>query len=140
LFPHRNATFPGEYAPTPLLADPTPFNILPRLESPLPVPEGNEPEGSQQLRSALILRHAIQWAVRHRDTDLISWLVSLEGRWADLLDEEVKVMEDEDGWGIVGMAVQATCGRQEEEEGVRVIVGRWGLNPGARGGRDRSES
>jgi hypothetical protein len=58
----------------------------------------------------------------------------------DILDEEVKYMEDEDGWGLLGMAIQASCGRQEMEEGVRVIVGRWGLETGPRGGIDRCES
>ena len=48
-------------------------------------------------------------------------------------------MEDDDGWGLVGMAVQSSCGRQEMEEGVRLIVGRWGLTVGPRTGCDRSE-
>lgn len=42
------------------------------------------------------------------------------------------MMEDDDGWGLVGMAIQSSCGRQEMEEGVRIIVGRWGLDVGPR--------
>ena len=48
-------------------------------------------------------------------------------------------MTDDDGWGLVGMAVQSSCGRQEVEEGVRAIVGRWGLEIGPRGGQDTCE-
>ena len=49
-------------------------------------------------------------------------------------------MTDEDGWGLVGMALQSSCGRLDMEEGVRAIVGRWGLDTGPRGGRDRGEN
>jgi hypothetical protein len=55
-----------------------------------------------------------------------------------LLDAEVQDIEDEDGWGLVGMAIQASCGRQDIEESVRLVVGRWGINLGPRGGTDRS--
>ncbi len=48
-------------------------------------------------------------------------------------------MSDGDGWGLVGMAVQSSSGRQEMEEGVRAIVSRWGLETGQTGGRDRGE-
>lgn len=46
-------------------------------------------------------------------------------------------MEDEEGWGVVGMAIQASCGRSDKEEVVRLVVGRWGVNAGPRGGCDR---
>lgn len=36
------------------------------------------------------------------------------------------------------MAIQSSCGRQEAEEGVRLIVSRWGIVFGPRGGTDRS--
>ncbi len=58
---------------------------------------------------------------------------------AEILNEEVGVMQDEDGCGLVGMSVQSSCGRQEMEEGVRLIFGRWGLETGPRGGRDRGK-
>jgi hypothetical protein len=55
-----------------------------------------------------------------------------------ILDEEAQSIEDDDGWGLVGMAVQASCGRQEGEEVVRLVVGRWGVKVGPREGADRS--
>ena len=51
----------------------------------------------------------------------------------------MKLYEDEDGWGLVGTAIQASCGRQEMEEAVRLIVGRWGMTIGPREGRDLGE-
>jgi len=45
-------------------------------------------------------------------------------------------MEDEDGWGVVGMAIQGSCGHREREAVVRAVVGRWGLEAGPRQGRD----
>ncbi|KAK8853419.1 hypothetical protein IAR55_004125 [Kwoniella newhampshirensis] len=110
------------------LADPSPSTLLPLLE---------EAESSG-LRLRLILRHAIRWGVQRGDVELISWLVGFEGLWADLLDDEVASMEDDEGWGIVGMAINSSCGRQEKEECVRAIVSRWGLEVGPRGGRDRT--
>jgi hypothetical protein len=56
-----------------------------------------------------------------------------------MLDESARDMEDEDGWGVVGMAVVGSCGRQEKEEVVRAVVGRWGLDVGPRKGRNRGE-
>jgi hypothetical protein len=49
-------------------------------------------------------------------------------------------MEDDDGWGIVGMAIQGSCGHREREAVVRAVVGRWGLEAGDRQGRDRGKS
>ena len=121
-------------APNPLL-DYSPTVILLRLEEALAQDEENS-----DLRTSLILRHSLQYAVEHGNVELISWLVGLQGEWAEKLEQEVHGMEDEDGWGIVGMAIQATCGRQEREERVRAIVMRWGLRIGHREGRDRSES
>jgi hypothetical protein len=46
-------------------------------------------------------------------------------------------MEDEDGWGVVGMAIQGSCGHREREAVVRAVVGRWGLEAGPRQGRER---
>lgn len=46
-------------------------------------------------------------------------------------------MEDDEGWGVVGMAIQSSCGQSEKEEAVRLVVGRWGVAAGPRGGRDR---
>jgi hypothetical protein len=46
-------------------------------------------------------------------------------------------MEDEDGWGVVGMAIQGSCGHREREAVVRAVVGRFGLEAGPRQGRDR---
>jgi hypothetical protein len=50
----------------------------------------------------------------------------------------VSSLEDEDGWGVVGIAVLGSCGRQEMEEGVRVVISRWGLTAGPREGKDKS--
>jgi len=57
---------------------------------------------------------------------------------AVLLDEEAQGIEDDDGWGLLGMAIQNSCGRQEQEESVRLLVGRWGVDIGLRKGTDRS--
>jgi len=46
-------------------------------------------------------------------------------------------MQDEDGWGVVGMAIQGSCGHREREAVVRAVVGRWGLEAGSRQGRDK---
>lgn len=97
------------------------------------------PDTSNHVRTALILRHALTWAIRHADLHVLDYLLRLKGGFAELLDAEVAVMEDEEGWGVVGMALEATCGRQDKEEAVRAIVGRWGVDAGPRGGRDRSE-
>ncbi|WWD19847.1 hypothetical protein CI109_104314 [Kwoniella shandongensis] len=124
----------GSYKRSPeprFLNDPSPSTLLPLLEE-ADMQEGND------LRTKLILRYAIRWGVERGDVDLIAWLVGLEGHWADVLDIEVSTMEDEEGWGIVGMAINCSCGRQEMEECVRSIVGRWGLEVGPRGGRDRT--
>lgn len=125
------------YPPTPrFLIDPTPSSILALLQE---ADQSSSPKGKgNDLRSALILRHSLKWAIERSDFDLISWLTNLTGEWAQILDSEVQVMEDEDGWGIVGMGIQSSCGRQESEEGVRLLVSRWGINIGPRGGCDRS--
>lgn len=47
-------------------------------------------------------------------------------------------MEDDEGWGIVGMAIQASCGLSEKEEAVRLVVARWGVDAGPRDGRDNA--
>lgn len=36
------------------------------------------------------------------------------------------------------MAIQSSCGQAEREEVVRLVVGRWGVDAGPRGGRDRA--
>jgi hypothetical protein len=48
-------------------------------------------------------------------------------------------MEDEDGWGVVGMAIQGSCGHREREAVVRAIVTRWGSEAGLRQGRDNGK-
>lgn len=47
-------------------------------------------------------------------------------------------MDDEEGWGVVGMAIQSSCGRSGAEEAVRLLVGRWGVSAGPRDGRDKA--
>ena len=148
--PHRSLTHSSQQPSPRFLSDPSPSTILSLLEE----AESSLSKKATTLRSALILRCAIRWAVEHADTELIAWLVALQGRWvgtawsveaqadrnqAETLDEEVKVMSNDDGWSLLGMAVQSTCGRQEMEEGVRAIVNRWGLEIGPRAGRDKSE-
>lgn len=70
---------------------------------------------------------------------MLDYLLHLKGGLAELLDAEVAVMEDEEGWGVMGMAIEASCGRQDKEEAVRAIVDRWGVSAGPRHGRDKSE-
>ncbi|OCF34276.1 hypothetical protein I316_04230 [Kwoniella heveanensis BCC8398] len=139
------------------LNDPSPSNILPLLQAELgddpasshtgPATRGgadgaddgqNVEERDRELRAGLILRRAVKWAVERCDVELIGWLVGLEGQAADILDAQVQGLEDEEGWGLVGIAISCSCGRQDKEEGVRAIVGRWGLQVGQRGGRDRT--
>ncbi|ORY31607.1 hypothetical protein BCR39DRAFT_86241 [Naematelia encephala] len=128
---HRSRSYSPHHSPPRFLSDPSPETLRPLLEQ----AEAGKRHDGNALRLALILRWAIRWAVEHGDVELIAWLVGLDGTWADLLTQEVKLMEDDDGWGVVGMAVQSSCGRQEMEEAVRAIVGRWGLSVGPRGGR-----
>ncbi|KAL7424523.1 putative ankyrin-repeat protein [Cryptotrichosporon argae] len=113
--------------PVATLYAPSPESVLPLLRA-----------ADSEVRAATILRYAIRWAAEHGDAELISWLASLTGEWATLLDAEVRTLDDEDGWGLVGMAIQASCGRQDKEEAVRAVVVRWGLDTGPRGGRDRA--
>jgi hypothetical protein len=146
-------SYPTQQHTPRFLTSPTPATLLPLLEA--EAKSTSSPHGKgNTLRTALILRHAIRWGVDHGEVDLIAWLAGLTGSWvgsrpwlsdmntdgqANILDEEVGVMEDEDGWGLAGMAIQYSCGRQDKEEGVRTIVGRWGLKIGPREGCDRSE-
>lgn len=132
------------------LTDPTPSTVLVLLEE----ADRTQSAEGDDLSTTVILRHVIRCAVEHADLELIAWMVALQGRWvclplvifqltdsdqAEMLNDIVKVMADDDGWGLVGMAVQSSCGRQETEEGVRAIISRWGLETGPRGGRDNSE-
>jgi len=55
-----------------------------------------------------------------------------------MLDAEVATIEDDEGWGVVGQAIQSSCGLSDKEEAVRLIVARWGVQAGPRGGRDRA--
>nr|ODN81341.1 DIL and ankyrin domain-containing protein [Cryptococcus depauperatus CBS 7841] len=112
------------------LNDPTPQTIYPLLED---EEQGGEEDGS---RTALVLRHALYWGIERGDIDLVNWLVSLKDKWRRILDKQVETLEDDGGWGLVGMAIQCSCGRQEKEEVVRAIVQRWGVNVGPRNGRD----
>ncbi|KIR51965.1 DIL and ankyrin domain-containing protein [Cryptococcus gattii Ru294] len=126
-------------APTPLfLNDPCPQTILPLLEEEEVAQELCENvDEDRELRTTLILRHALQWGIERGDVELVNWLVSLNGRWRSILDREVQDLEDEEGWGIVCMAIHHSCGRQDREEIVRAAVSRWGVSAGPRGGRDR---
>ena len=47
------------------------------------------------------------------------------------------MMVDDEGRGLVSIAIQNSCGRQEMEEVVRAIVSRWGLDIGPNAGRDK---
>lgn len=40
---------------------------------------------NRELRTTLILRHALQWGIERGDVELVNWLVSLNGRWVSLL-------------------------------------------------------
>ena len=131
-----------------ILRTPTPASVQALLDDP-PVPGSPElrspgssydPYEARNPRAALILRHALMYAVERCDADLLAWLVGLKGAEGAMLDDVAREVEDEDGWGLVGMAVGASCGRQDKEECVRVVVGRFGLHCGPRGGRDTGES
>nr|KIR88617.1 DIL and ankyrin domain-containing protein [Cryptococcus tetragattii IND107] len=126
-------------APTPLfLNDPSSQTILPLLEEEEVAQELCENvDENRELRTTLILRHALQWGIERGDVELVNWLVSLNGRWQIILDREIQDLEDEEGWGIVCMAIHHSCGRQDREEIVRAAVSRWGVSAGPRDGRDR---
>ncbi|WWC64820.1 uncharacterized protein I303_107434 [Kwoniella dejecticola CBS 10117] len=134
---HRSGSYKRQSEPR-FLNDPSPENILQFLEAQESPNNDDDGDAGRELRIGLVLRRSIKWAVERCDADLIGWLVGLEGRWADILDAQAQLLEDEEGWGLVGMAIQASCHRQETEECVRIIVGRWGLEIGQRGGRDRT--
>ncbi|ORX40447.1 DIL domain-domain-containing protein [Kockovaella imperatae] len=134
---HPPSSSRGRVVSTPLplfLSDPSPSSLLPQLEQ---TRSGAKGKGNE-VRAALILRLSLQWAIERADVDLLGWLLSLDDPWRSILDEEAQLMEDEDGWSPIGMMIQASCGRQEAEQGVRLLVSRWDLNVGPRGGRDRS--
>ncbi|WWC72229.1 uncharacterized protein I206_106191 [Kwoniella pini CBS 10737] len=133
----RSGSYKRQIEPR-FLNDPSPSNILSLLETQESSNNDDNGDLGRELRIGLILRRSIKWAIERSDTELIGWLVGLEGKWADILDFQANQLEDEEGWGIVGMAIQASCHRQETEECVRIIVGRWGLEVGQRGGRDRT--
>ncbi|BEI81177.1 hypothetical protein CcaverHIS002_0203370 [Cutaneotrichosporon cavernicola] len=107
------------------------------LQSPTPASIESLLEGADDARAHLILGHALQYAVSRADVELVGWLSALDGRWSDILNDEVSTLEDADGWGVVGMAIQSSCGQSEKEEIVRLVVGRWGVVAGPRDGRDR---
>lgn len=68
------------HAPLPrFLADPSPSAILPLLEE-ARIERDSKGKGND-LRTRLILRHAIKWAVERWDTDLLSWLINLKDEW-----------------------------------------------------------
>lgn len=74
-------------APTPLfLNDPCPQTILPLLEEEEVAQELCENvDEDRELRTTLILRHALQWGIERGDIELVNWLVSLNGRWVSLV-------------------------------------------------------
>jgi hypothetical protein len=61
------------------LSQPSPASLLPLLEDAQRIPNGKGK--GNDLRTRLILRHALQWAVERCDIDLVSWLINLDGRW-----------------------------------------------------------
>ncbi|KAL1410856.1 putative ankyrin-repeat protein [Vanrija albida] len=81
---------------------------------------------------------ALRTAVLHADVERVAHLAELRGAEASALDAEVAALKDDDGWGIVGMAIQASCGQPDREETVRLVVARWGVNAGPNGGRDKN--
>ncbi|KAK4688691.1 hypothetical protein P7C73_g1422, partial [Tremellales sp. Uapishka_1] len=124
----RNTSFPSRFLPPP-----SPDTLLPILEESM-----RNPSPGNDLRSSLVLRHAIRYGVEHGDGELVGWLINLGGAWGEMLDDEVQELEDEDGWGLIGMSLQHSCGRQDREEIVRALAGRWGLAVGPRNGRDNT--
>lgn len=65
------------------LVDPTPATLLPLLEE-ARGDEGGKGKGND-LRTRLILRHAIRRGIERGDVDLITWLIALEGDWVSSL-------------------------------------------------------
>ncbi|EIW72141.1 hypothetical protein TREMEDRAFT_25958 [Tremella mesenterica DSM 1558] len=126
------SSFANQLPPLPrFLQSPSPATIQSLLDDP---PCSDE---IHDARTALILRHALRHAAEHCDSELLMWLTALTGQHAAILDEEVQLIEDEDGWGLVGMTILGSCGSQEKEECTRAVVLRWGLEVGPRKGRDR---
>lgn len=63
------------------LSDPSPRTILALLEDADGLHSSEEDDG---LRTSIILRHGIRWAVEHADIGLIAWFVGLQGIWVGL--------------------------------------------------------
>lgn len=65
--------------PTPrFLSDPSPATLAPLLQQSQAENESSKGKGND-LRTRVILRHALRWAVDRMDLDLMAWLVSLDG-------------------------------------------------------------
>lgn len=71
-------------SPTPLLS-PTPASVLALLEA--------ESSTGADVRLALVLGHALRWAVSHANVELIGWLAGLDGRWVSQGWEEWRLRE-----------------------------------------------
>lgn len=68
------------------LHDPSPSTLLPLLEAArIGVDEDGGKGKGNDLRTRLILRHALQWGVERGDVELVAWLISLPGEWVSLI-------------------------------------------------------
>jgi hypothetical protein len=66
------------HTPPRFLTDPSPATLAPLLQQAQAESESCKGKGND-LRTRVILRHALRWAVERMDVDLIAWLVSLDG-------------------------------------------------------------
>lgn len=62
----------------------TPESVAARLES----------SAGEEVRTAVVLEHALRYGVTHGDVELVRWLVGLDGRLVSLRSEE-RVKESE---------------------------------------------
>jgi len=76
--------------PFPFTSDPTPATVLQALEDADDDAPLSATDGERSNKLALILRHALEWAVHHADVELVAFLAGLEGRWVSAVGSEAR--------------------------------------------------
>lgn len=74
----RSESSSSRYSPPRFLANPSPSTLAPILQE-AQVESGSSKGKGNDLRTRVILRHALRWAVDRMDVDLMAWLVGLDG-------------------------------------------------------------